>query len=174
MTPEIDFTKYSVEELRELENSISYYIHNREDGFSYICECRSYGRNWKQTLTNEVAVNDLCGEYNGEDGIVDVYTTNPDAKIENYGEVNHIKSVEDYEKWKKSEDLMVLIKNAEEKLDRWNDRDNIPFHSRPTFSPLWNEEDILGMRNELESLEWTYEEPKSINKKYEDSEEDYE
>jgi hypothetical protein len=167
MIPEIDFTQHSVEELRELENKITYYIHTRNDGFVYICECRSYGRRWKQELTNEVAVNDLCREYGGEDGIVDVYTTNPDAKIENYGEVNYIKSVEDYDKWKKSEDLMGLIKSAEERLNKWNDRDNIPFHSRPTFSPLWNEEDIIGMRNELESLEWTYEEPKPINIKEE-------
>jgi hypothetical protein len=166
MKIEIDFTQHSVEELRELENSISHYIYTREDGFKYICEVRSYGRNWKQELTNEVAVNDMCREYDGEDGIVDVYTTNPDAKIENYGEVNYIKSVEDYEKWKQSNSLMDLIKSAEKKLKEWEDRENTPFHSRPSFTPMWTQEDILGWRNELELLEWTYEEPKPINIKY--------
>jgi hypothetical protein len=169
MKIEIDFTKYSVEELRELENSISHYIYTREDGFKYICEIRSYGRNWKQVLTNEVAVNDMCREYDGEDGIVDVYTTNPDAKIQNYGEVNYIKSVEDYEKWKKSNSLMDLIKSAEKKLKEWEGRENVPFHSRPSFTPMWTQEDILGWRNELETLEWTYEEPVLLNK-----DEDYE
>lgn len=166
---EIDFTQHSVEELRELENKIAHYIHTRKDGFTYICECRSYGRNWKQELTNEVAVNDLCREYDGEDGIVDVYTTNPDAKIENYGEVNYIKSEDQYRKWKQSETLISQIKSAEDKLEKWNDRDNIPFHSRPTFAPMWTEQDILGWRNELETIEWDYEEPVPIKK----SEDDY-
>jgi hypothetical protein len=159
---EMDFTKYSVEELRELQNEIGNYLHDMNDGFIYICECRSYGRNWKQELTNEVAVNDLCREYDGEDGIVDVYTTNPDAKIQNYGEVNYIKSVEDYDKWKKSNVLMNLIKTTEKEIERWLKKEK-------PFKPFYTEEDILGWRNELETLEWTYEEPISINKN-----EDYE
>lgn len=162
MKIEIDFTQHSVEELRELENSISHYIYTREDGFNYICEVRSYGRNWKQELTNEVAVNDLCIEYDGEDGIVDVYTTNPDAKIQNYGKVCYIKSEEDYDKWKKSNDLMDLITSTEKEIERFK------MNERP-FSPYCTEEDILGWRNELESLEWTYEEPVLLNK-----DEDYE
>jgi protein associated with RNAse G/E len=169
MKIEIDFTKHSVEELRELENKIAHYIRTRNDGFIYICEVRSYGNRWKSVLTNEFAVNDVCLEYDGYNGIVDVYTTNPEAKIENYGEVNYIKSVEDYDKWKKSNDLIDLIKSAEDSITKWKDRDNIPFHSRPTFSPMWTEQDILGWRNELETLEWAYEEPVSIKKN-----EDYE
>jgi hypothetical protein len=169
---EMDFTKYSVEELRELQNRIGYYLQTRNDDFVYICEIRSYGKNWKNVLTNELAVNDLCDEYNGYDGIVDVYTTNPDANISNYGEVNYIKSEEQYRKWKESETLMSLIKSTEEKLARWNNRDNIPFHSRPSFAPMWTEEDILGWRNELETIEWDYEEPTSIKKR--EDEEDYE
>ena len=174
MIPEIDFTQHSVEELKELQNKIGNYIHNLNDGFVYICEVRSYGNNWKTVLTNERAVNDLCEQYDGYDGIVDVYTTNPDAKIENYGEVNYIKSQENYDKWKKSNELTGLIKSAEDKLAKWNDRDNIPFHSRPTFAPMWTEQDILGWRNELELLEWTYEEPKSIKKSEGYEESDYE
>ena len=161
---EMDFTKYSVEELRELQNKIGNYLHDMNDGFVYICNIRSYGNNWKNVLTNERAVNDLCEQYDGYDGIVDVYTTNPDAKISNYGQVMYIQTEMDYEKWKKSNELIGLIKSAEEKLKNWENRDNIPFHSRPTFSPMWTEQDILGWRNELELLEWTYEEPISINK----------
>jgi hypothetical protein len=165
---EMDFTKYSVEELRELQNSIAYYLHDMNDGFVYICEVRSYGRNWKQVLTNEVAVNDLCLQYDGYDGIVDVYTTNPDAKIENYGEVNYIKSVEDYDKWKKSNLLMDLINSTEKELKQWENRENIPFNQRPTFAPVWTNEDIFGWRNELKTI-GECEKPISIKK----SEEDY-
>ena len=161
---EMDLTKYSVEELRELQNRIGGYLQNRNDGFIYICEVRSYGNNWKNILTNELSVNDLCADYDGYDGIVDVYTTNPDAKIENYGEVNYIKSQEDYDKWKKSKDLIGVIKKAEEMLKTWENRENIPFQSRPSFAPIWSEQDILAMRNELETIAWTYDEPKPLGK----------
>lgn len=168
---EIDFTEYSIEELRELQNKIGNYIYNLNDGFVYICEVRSHGNNRKRVLTNECAVNDLCEEYNGYDGIVDVYTTNPGAKISNYGQVMYVQTEMDYEKWKKYNSLIGLISNAEEKLKNWENRDNIPFHSRPTFSPMWTEQDILKWRNEMELLEWTYEEPISIKKS--ENEEDY-
>lgn len=164
MKIKIDFTQHSVEELRELENSISNFLYNREDGFEYICQCRSYGRRWTQRLTNELAVNDLCREYDGYDGIVDVYTTNPDAKIQNYGGVNYIKSVEDYEKWKQSNDLIDLIKSAKDSIKKWNERDEVPFQQRPHFSPIFTEQDILDWKNKLESLEFTFEEPISLNK----------
>jgi hypothetical protein len=61
---------------------------------------------------------------------------------------------------------MDLIKSTEKKLKEWEGRENIPFHSRPSFTPMWTQEDILGWKNELELLEWTYEEPKPINIKY--------
>ena len=69
----------------------------------------------------------------------------------------YVQTEMDYEKCVKSNELIGLIKSAEEKL-------------RPTFSPMWTEQDILGWRNELELLEWTYEEPVSINKNKEDYE----
>ena len=154
---EIDFTQHSVEELRELQNKIGYYLQTRNDDFVYICEIRSYGKNWVNKYTNELAVNDLCADYDGYDGIVDVYTTNPDANISNYGEVNYIKSVEGYEKWKQSNVLMDLIKSTENEIERFNKGE------RP-FKPFYTEQDILGWRNELETIEWDYEEPISINK----------
>lgn len=166
MIPDIDFTKYSVEELRELRNRIGHYLHDMNDGFIYICEVRSYGNRWKNILTNEFAVNDLCIEYDGYDGIVDVYTTNPDAKISNYGEVNYIKSEEDYRKWKDTTLLSSDIKDYEDRLKKWNDRENIPFHSRPTFAPMYTQRDIDVLKNKLETI-GEYEKPISI-KIYED------
>ena len=154
---EMDFTKYSVEELREFQNKIGNYLHDMNDGFIYVCEVRSYGNRWKNVLTNELAVNNLCVKYDGYDGIVDVYTTNPEANIQNYGEVNYIKSEKDYDKWKQSNVLMGLIKSTENEIDRFNKGE------RP-FKPFYTEEDILGWRNELETIEWDYEEPISINK----------
>ena len=165
----MDFTKYSVEELRELQNRIGNYIHNLNDGFVYICQVRSYGNNWKNVLTNERAVNDLCEQYDGYDGIVDVYTTNPNANISNYGEVNYIKSEVDYNNWNTTTLLVSDIKNYEERLRKWNDRENIPFHSRPTFAPIFTQEDVDVLKNKLETI-GVYEKPTSIKK----SEDDYE
>ena len=166
---EMDFTKYSVEELRELQNKIGNYIHNLNDGFVYICRVRSYGNRWKNVLTNERAVNDLCEQYDGYDGIVDVYTTNPDAKISNYGEVNYIKSQEEYDKWYKASTFVTDIKNYEDRLKRWEDRENVPFHSRPTFAPMYTQDDVDHLKSKLETI-GEYEKPTSIKK----SEDDYE
>jgi hypothetical protein len=165
---EMDFTKYSVEELRELENKIAHYIRTRNDGFIYICEVRSYGNRWEIVLTNELAVNDVCLEYDGYDGIVDVYTTNPDANISNYGEVNYIKSEEDYNKWYGASTFITDIKNYEDRLKRWEDRENIPFHSRPTFAPMYTQDDVDHLKSKLETI-GEYEKPTSI-KKSEESE----
>ena len=159
----MDFTKYSVEELRELQNNIAYYLEKRNDGFIYICEVRSYGNRWKNVLTNELAVNDLCIQYDGYDGIVDVYTTNPDANISNYGEVNYIKSQEDYDKWYGASTFVADIKNYEDRLKKWNDRENIPFHSRPTFAPMYTQEDVDVLKRKLEII-GEYEKPVSIKK----------
>jgi hypothetical protein len=52
MNLDIDFTKYSIEELRELENKISHYIFTREDGFIYICRVRLYGSVWEQIFSS--------------------------------------------------------------------------------------------------------------------------
>jgi len=160
---EMDFTKYSVEELRELQNRIGSYLHDMNDGFIYICQIRSYGNRWKNVLTNELAVNDLCIEYDGYDGIVDVYTTNPDAKISNYGEVNYIKSEEEYRKWKDATSLVSDIKDYEDGLKKWNDRENIPFHSRPTFAPIYTQGDIDVLKSKLETI-GEYEKPTPIQK----------
>lgn len=159
----MDFTKYSVEELRELQNKIGNYIQNLNDGFVYICRVRSYGNRWKNVLTNERAVNDLCEQYDGYDGIVDVYTTNPDAKISNYGEVNYIKSQEDYNKWYGASSFVDDIKNYEDGLKRWEDRENVPFHSRPTFAPTYTQEDIDVLKSKLETI-GEYEKPTPIQK----------
>ena len=163
---EMDFTKYSVAELRELQNKIGNYLQNLNDGFIYICQVRSYGNNWTNVLTNELAVNDLCVEYDGYDGIVDVYTTNPNAKIDNYGEVNYVKSKEDYDKWYGASTFTADIKNYEYGLKRWEDRENIPFHSRPSFAPAYTQEDINLLKDKLETI-GEYEKPISIKKQEE-------
>jgi len=54
------------------------------DGYKYITNLRSYGSNTYEQHFNYATVMLLCGEYYGDNGIVDVYTNNPLYKKENY------------------------------------------------------------------------------------------
>ena len=75
----MDLTNYTIEELITLNHEIMNRISNHEDGYLYICKVRSYGRNWVESdIKNKYTLQDLLYKYDGEDGIVDVYSTNPD------------------------------------------------------------------------------------------------
>lgn len=59
------------------------------DGFIYFTCLRSYGSVSWLVHSNQYTVQTLCDEYySGYDGIVDVYTNNPDNTIDTYGDVN--------------------------------------------------------------------------------------
>jgi len=57
------------------------------DGFLYVTCLRCYGSLSWQTHNNEFSVQDLCNDYYGDNGIVDVYTNNPNHNISSYGDV---------------------------------------------------------------------------------------
>jgi hypothetical protein len=73
---------------KEYTDSLYSEILKTQDGFIYFTKLRCYGSiNWERH-NNEFSVQDLCNEYYGDNGIVEVYTNNPNNKIENYGGVN--------------------------------------------------------------------------------------
>ena len=96
----MELSNLSLEELVELRNTVNGMIHSYKDGFLYICKVRSYGSMWSEYPNNVVDLEELCMRYDGQDGIVDVYTNNPDLHIENYGDVKFVPTKEDLEKWK--------------------------------------------------------------------------
>jgi hypothetical protein len=53
----------------------------------YFTQLRRYGLIYWENHKNEFSVNKLCNEYDGEHGIVDVYTNNPNHEIHSYGSV---------------------------------------------------------------------------------------
>ena len=61
------------------------YAHN--DGYLYLTCLRSYGSLSWETHTNEYTVQELCDQYDGYDGIVDVYTINPNTTVTTDGYV---------------------------------------------------------------------------------------
>ena len=156
----LDIANYTIEELVELKNNIVNRIENYSDGYVYLCNVRSYGRIWKEHVYNTHTLQELCYRYFGDDGIVDVYSTNPDlSHIENYGDVKYIKSVDDYDRWKYYEHLKRMVVDTEEELNVWDKRDDIPFNQRPMFSPIYSREDLEGLRIELSEYNMSFSVP---------------
>lgn len=158
----MNLSQYTIEELVEIKNQISNAIFFYDDGYKYICNVRSYGRTWSDKgIKNAHSLKKLCNQFDGEGGIVDVYSTNPNlSKIDNYGDVMYIKSEDDYYKWKKYENLKREIPELEKEWEEWDNRDNVPFNKRPYFAPIYTREDIIGMKNELENYNMSFTPPK--------------
>lgn len=138
----MDLFNLSIDDLVELKNRINNMIYEYKDGYVYICNVRSYGSNWTEKPLNSHNLQELCYRYDGQDGIVDVYSTNPNLNIENYGDVKYIESVEDYKNWVGYERLKRLIPEIKEELDQWDNKDNVPFNQRPMFSPIYTRGDL--------------------------------
>lgn len=154
----IDLSKYSIGELVELKNEVSNMIDNYKDGYFYICNVRSYGRNWRDNSIHNIhTLQTLCYEYDGYDGIVDVYSNNPDlSMIDNCGDLMYITSESDYTKWKNYEYLKDSIPEISKELDNWENRDNVPFLHRPTFAPIYSREDLDEMIKELSDYDMSF------------------
>ena len=156
----MNLSDYTFDELVKLKNEIENYLHSTPDGFLYICKVRSYGRNWIERHSNSYSVNELCIRYDGEEGIVDVYTTNPDLNMYNYGNVFYIKSEEDYNSWKEWDYLKNSIPNMEKELEEWDNRDNVPFNQRPLFSPIYTPEDLVEYERKLSEYDMSFVPPR--------------
>ena len=75
------------EQAREFANELYQQIMITSDGFLYVTCLRCYGSLQWETHHNNFVVQNLCDEYYGDNGIVDVYTNNPNHNISNYGDV---------------------------------------------------------------------------------------
>jgi len=161
---EIDLSDYSIETLIELKDKISGIIYNHNDGYLYICNVRSYGRNWTESgISNLYTLQELCHQYGGDDGIVDVYSTNPNlSSIHNYGDLMFIKSKEDYDKWKKYEYLIYTIRTVEKELKQWDNRDNMSFKNHQMFKPFDTQEDLINYQKELAEYDMSFIPPQNF------------
>lgn len=144
----------TIDELIELRDSINDRINTYKDGYEYICKVRSYGRNWREHgIYNVYTLQELCDRYSGEDGIVDVYSTNPNLlDIHNYGNVMYIESEKDLEIWEKIQYYTFTIPELEESIRKWENRDDVPYDQRPLFRPTYGKEEIDEMKIRLEEL----------------------
>ena len=168
----IDLSNYTIDQLVQLQSKVNNLISDYSDGHIYICKVRSYGRNWNEWIKNTKTLQDLCNNYGGDDGIVDVFTTNKDLgeDFSNYGDTMIIKSVEDYEKWSKYKSLTNRIERAEKELieSKGESESYNPFSlngRRPSFfGTTYTQDEIDIMKMELKNLPTDFEEPVRYNK----------
>ena len=73
------------EDALKISNNKYHDLCKHKDGFVYIARIRSYGSITHQIFSNPYILQLLCDKYNGEDGIVDVYTNNKKLELCNYG-----------------------------------------------------------------------------------------
>jgi len=160
----MELSNLPFEELVELRNKVDGMVRSYEDGYLYICKVRSYGRNWTENVNNTFELEQLCYQYDGQDGIVDVYSTYPNLKdIYNYGDLRYIESQEDYNNWYRYEQLKRLIPQIKKELDEWDNRDNVPFNQRPFFEPTYTRVDLAEYELKLGVYDMSFVPPKPYN-----------
>jgi hypothetical protein len=169
----MDLSNYNIDELIELKNKIDGMIYNHRDGYFYICKVRSYGRNWADNgIYNIHTLQELCNKYFGDDGIVDVYSNNPNlSKLNNYGAVMFVPTKEDYNKWKDYDYLVNIIPSIEKELDKWDNRNNVAFRERPTFEPHYDRDNLIVLKKELADYDMSFVAPVIVA--YEEEDEDF-
>lgn len=157
-----------IKSLVELRNSISDRISNYKDGYFYICKVRSYGRTWNDnSIFNIHTLQELCYEYYGEDGIIDVYSNNPDlSTLDNYGNVMYVPTIDDYNKWYEYTMLNNLVSDITKNLDEWDNRDNMPYMYRPHFTPIYSREDLNEFKDKISSYDMSFVSPTHVVRVY--------
>ena len=171
----MNLDKLTMDELISLRNEIQGKIHSYEDGYLYICSVRQFGSVWEEKPSSLYGLKELCDSYYGDNGIVDVYTNNPnlefpEMEFQNYGDVMFIKSENDYRDWIKYNKEKNFIDDVIQRLDEWDEKKDLPLMYRPYSAPIWTREDLNEWVTEFESKTWDFTEPKSMKVKY--SEED--
>ena len=167
----MNLDKLTMDELISLRNKIEYKINSYEDGYLYICSVRQFGSVWEERPSSLYSLKELCNEYNGDNGIVDVYSNNPNLEFPemefyNYGDVMFIKSEDDYRDWIKYNKDKNFIEDVTQRLDEWDEKKDLPLRHRPHFAPIWTREQVGEWITEFESKKWDFVEPRSMKKNY--------
>jgi hypothetical protein len=165
----MNLDKLTMDELISLRNEIDGRIYNYTDGYLYICSVRQFGSVWEERPNSLYALKELCNSYYGDNGIVDVYTNNPNLEFPemefyNYGDVNYIKSEDDYREWVKYIKEKNFIKDVTERVNEWEKSKDEPLRYRPMFAPIWSKDQVDEFIKEFKSKTWDFTEPRSMKK----------
>ena len=169
----MNLDKLTMDELISLRNEIDDRIYNYTDGYLYICSVRQFGSVWEEKPSSLYSLRELCDSYTGDNGIVDVYTNNPNLEFPemefyNYGDVCYIKSEYDYREWVKYTKEKRFIEDVTERVNEWEVCKDKPLMLRPMFAPIWSKEQVEEFTKEFESKTWDFVEPRSMKKQYND------
>jgi hypothetical protein len=167
----MNLEKLTMDELISLRNEIDNRIYNYTDGYLYICSVRKFGSVWEEKPKSLYSLKELCDSYTGDNGIVDVYTNNPnldfpEMEFYNYGDVCYIKSEYDYREWVKYTKEKHFIESVTERVNEWEESKDKPLRYRPMFAPIWTKEQVDEFTKEFESKTWDFVEPRSMKKCY--------
>jgi len=167
----MNLDKLTMDELISLRNKIEYKINSYEDGYLYICSVRQFGSVWEERPSSLYSLRELCDSYYGDNGIVDVYTNNPNLEFpemgfENYGDVMYIKSEDDYRDWVKYNKEKNFVEDVTKRVNEWEECKDKPLRYRPMFAPIWTKDEVDEMNKEFESKTWDFTEPRSMKINY--------
>jgi hypothetical protein len=101
--------EYLVEQYQQVQQKMQDLyseICKQQDGHIYLSCLRCYGSLTWDDHVNQFTVQQLCDEYYGDNGIVDVYTTNPDHSIRTYGDVT-VMSLEEIQNIAKEDNVSM-------------------------------------------------------------------
>jgi hypothetical protein len=87
--------KTELETVKQQAWEIECQIRNISDGFKYLTQTCVYGSVTWQSHNNAFCANEEVSYYYGDNGVVYLYTNNPDHGIENYSGDTMIMSEED-------------------------------------------------------------------------------
>lgn len=154
--------EYSIEELVKLNEEITSYISDYKDGYLYICKVRSYGSRWTDTsITNVYTLSKILSQFDGGNGVVDVYSTNPDLHhLYNYGELMYIESKSDFDIWESYMYLKNRIEEIRHDWDKWNYKSMFLKESYGISEPPVSLRDLDALIIDLYNLEGTFTPPK--------------
>lgn len=159
----MELSGYTIEELIQMKEKIDSLIYSYSDGHDYVCSVRSFGRNWVEHLKNTYEVQRLCRQYEGDDGIVDIFTTNPNLDVYNYGNIFYINSVEDYHKWSDYVDNESILKNLEKDLDEYENSNDTSLSRIRIFEPSITREKLNEFKLQFQNREKDFIEPVRIS-----------
>lgn len=93
---DIDITKLSLDELKELNDRVRTAFENKADGYFYVGHIACYGTRSIEKYANiYTAIEAVENSGGGRDYIIDIYTNNIEANNEEYEEFTIVESLSD-------------------------------------------------------------------------------
>jgi hypothetical protein len=108
--------KELLERLRKAEeavNTLRAELYSTKDGFFYYVKISSYGNHRTQQAPNLKVASEICDNYNGDNGFVELTTNNPKASKLRDGEACTVIIVKSKEEYNNKKDELTFLEAKE-------------------------------------------------------------